>query len=252
MPRELFLGSSKAEMVQDWSTMVQVQVQAQVTNNTLTGSSYCALHSKLTVKNVHKRMKKKYQPKNYTFDFTNKNCILNSKSVFSSEDCLSFHVVFLFLETPIVKKKKKIAKIIVTETSFISNTQRVLIPICSLAAKSKVVVSHYFLFATFPDRNDPSSFMRLQYNILYQCLLYAKMQQPQNTKSFLKVPPFYPLLKFSQTLSRKSSIYRLTIVVAGRSLLKCRSEGRRLWQQWLECFSPFDFLFIKFCSSSGK
>lgn len=106
MPRELFLGSSKAEMVQDWSTMVQVQVQAQVTNNTLTGSSYCALHSKLTVKNVHKRMKKKYQPKNNTFDFTTKNCILNSKSVFSSEDCLSFHVVFLFLETPIVKKKK--------------------------------------------------------------------------------------------------------------------------------------------------
>ena len=60
------------------------------------------------------------------------------------------------------------------------------------------------------------------------------------------------MLKFSRTLSRKSSIYRLTVVVAGRSLLKCRSGGRRLWQQWLECFSPFDFLFIKFCSSSGK
>ena len=118
---------------------------------------------------------------------------------------------------------------------------------------SCIPLMFFFLFATFPDRNDPSSFTRLQgYNILHQCLSYTQIQQPQNAKPFLKVTPFPSLLKFSQTLSRKSSIYRFTVVVAGRSLLKCRSGGRRLRQQWVECFSPFDFLFIKFCSYSGK
>ena len=200
-------------------------------------------------------MKKKYQPlKSYTFDFTTKNCFLNSKSAFSSEDCLSFHVVFLFLETPIVKKL--IAKIISYGDQFYFQYSKSLNSNLLTGSKKQsscIPLMFFFLFATFPDRNDPSSFTRLQeYNILHQYLLYTKMQQPKNTKSFLKVPPFHPLLKLSQTLSRKSSIYRLTVVVAGRSLLKCRSGGRRLWQQWLECFSPFDFLFIKFCSSSGK